>query len=166
APSLAEHLRQVQKEKWRVSNAAVAEWELTQDDVAQLTLRLPAIQDESLHARLSDDGKTLQLTGTTCKKSELANVALPFGRATSDDLELHVNEDRELTIRASKRKTDANVKITKVSMSSEPESIKDLPKPQEEEEKELNEKFNVAREVDESRDKSKSDDRQDPSQHE
>lgn len=149
-----------------MSNAAVAEWELTQNDVAQLTLRLPAIQDESLHARLSDDGKTLQLTGTTCQKSELANVALPFGRATSDDLELHVNEDRELTIWASKRKTDADVKITKVSMSSEPESIKDLPKSQEEEEKELNEKFNVAREVDESRDTSKSDDRQDPSQHE
>lgn len=128
-------------------------WHLTNDGEAVLDLRLPVeLQDGSLSARLSEDGRSLKLAGQACKCQDttFADIALPFGPSSADDLELvHGENDGLLTVRTRKPEK-ADLKIIKAPPAAEHGSDKPTQAAQkassnaEEQEKELDRKFKVA----------------------
>ena len=73
---------------------------LHDDDHATLSLRLPDHEEGTLSARLSSDGLKLELTATTCQTQRpLAEISLPYGAASADDVELHRSEDGSVVVR-------------------------------------------------------------------
>lgn len=115
AHSLAEHLHhqrrrstvEQMKKAWlrdhMKSRSTGGGW-LQEDDHAKLSLRLPDHEEGTLSARLSADGRKLELTGTTCQAQKLAEIALPYGTASVDDVELLQQEDGSVVVHAKPKK--------------------------------------------------------------
>lgn len=89
-------------------------WE-TSEDQAALSMRLPAFEDGSMSARLSDDGRSLKVSGTMCQEATLAEIALPFGPSAADDVELVELPDGRLSVTVHRKKPQLDVKIVKPS---------------------------------------------------
>jgi len=140
----AQHLRQVHEEETMPS------WSV-KDHYAQLSdLRLPAHEDGSLSARLSSDGRSLQISGKacTCQDTTFAEVRLPYGAASTDDVELLQQDDGTLSVRARKpEKPTLDVKIVKPSpapTATELSAASTAARDEKEEERALDSKFKIA----------------------
>jgi len=118
-------------------------WQINGDE-AELSLALPAFEDGSLSARLSDDGRSLKVIGTARQEgAHLAQIELPFGPVAAEDIELVEQPDGKLSVRTSRKLPELDVTITKPLPSPAPdESL--VTDAREEEEKMLNDKFKVA----------------------
>jgi len=133
----------------RLSEEASTTWQID-GDKAQLNFRLPNIESGSLSARLSDDRRSIFLSGKTCTDTKLAEITLPYGHESKpDDIEILERSDGTFMIRASvPEKPALDLKI--VSSSPPPdEEITSAQVPREasremDEEKMLDSKFNIA----------------------
>lgn len=128
-------------------------WSLIDHDEAAIDLHVPNLEDGSLSARLSQDGRSLKLAGKrcTCQDDTFAEIALPFGAATAEDVEIVQGEaPGTLTVRA-KKPAPEPIKIIKASPApahqadateepATPAPTRDVKK----EEKELESKFKIA----------------------
>lgn len=74
-----------------------------------LNVELPDHEDGSLSARLSEDGRSLVLTGRTCQVDTLTEISLPFG-VSADDVDLELLPDGTLNVRASRKEMAVKIK--------------------------------------------------------
>lgn len=123
-------------------------WRMAEDGKAEIKLNVPW-EDGSLTAQLSDDGRSVNLSGQTCTSSS-RNVELPFGPASADDLELIEFPDGVITLRATRTKPAAPPELKIIKASPEPAAPSEeqaqltATHDREAEEKELERKFKTA----------------------
>lgn len=137
--------RAIEAARQQVARAQEPPWRALNEYEAEITLRLPALADDSLAARVSEDGRSLTVTGSVdscaCQDAVVAEIQFPYGHSLSaEDIELSLQDGGLLTVKALRKKPSLGVKIVKASPPPEKPPARDA----QAEEMALESKFKIA----------------------